>query len=64
MEHTPRDDGVPVPRELLELRLNEPRARGRVRIDAERVVPGVHEERDETAFTTAADLEDAPWRWR
>ena len=64
MEHAPGDDGVEVAVELLERTSTETLALGCLRIDAECVVAGVGEQRDETALPAATDLEHAPWRRR
>ena len=62
MEHAPGDDCVVRAVDLLEARAAEARAFGRVRVDAEHVVAGGGERRDEPALVAAADLEHSRWR--
>ena len=64
MEHAAGDDGIELPFELLEFAAPEPLPSGALRVDAEDVVAGVGEQRDEPALTAAADLEHAQRRRR
>ena len=64
MEHAPGDDGVVRAVDLLESRPAEERPVGRLRIDADDLVPGRPERLDEAALASAADLEHSSWRRR
>ena len=66
MERGAGDDGVDFARELgvLELRSHVTRLVGRLRVDAERVVPLVTEERNEPAARPAAEVDHACGRSR